>query len=152
LKDVLALCDVASDGTQADSSAVIRRDEGRERGPWHLLAPFGANLWVNGLPLLAGLRVLDDRDEIRVENGRPLFFATEELARVVPMPDSNRAMMCPRCQQRIDAGTAAVRCPRCALWHHESGDLPCWTYSPTCTLCPQPSALDAGFQWTPMEL
>jgi hypothetical protein len=71
---------------------------------------------------------------------------------VSPMPETPRGMMCPRCRQRIEKETLAVRCPQCGLWHHQSEELPCWTYSSTCAMCPQPSALDAGYQWTPTEL
>lgn len=130
---------------------LVRHPE-RARAPWHLLAASGTDVWVNGIPLVGGLRVLDDRDHIRIGDDGRFFFSTEDLARVDPMPGADKAMVCPRCRQPIERGTAAVRCPQCALWHHQSSELPCWTYSPTCALCPQPTALDAGFQWTPVEL
>ena len=49
------------------------------------------------------------------------------------------------------AGTPAVQCPACGRWFHQSAELPCWTYSDHC-LCPQPTALDCGYQWTPHGL
>ncbi len=119
---------------------------------WHLIAPPHAAVWINGMPLQAGIRVLSDRDEIHVTGARSLFFTTEELARVVAMPKTERPMSCPRCRQEIAAESAAVICPQCGIWHHQSEQLPCWEYAETCALCPQPTALDAGFQWTPVEL
>lgn len=141
-------------GDARDGSAdavFLQHGTGNQRA-WHLLAAPDAEVWVNGLPVLAGLRVLADRDEIRIDGRDTFFFSTEELARVTPMPVTDKPVMCPRCRQRIEPDTLGVRCPQCGLWHHQSDDLPCWTYAPTCALCPQPSALDAGFRWTPMEL
>jgi hypothetical protein len=117
---------------------------------WHLIG--NAQMSVNGVPLVGGLRVLSDRDEIRVAGVESWFFSTEELARVEPMPLPGKPIVCPRCRQHIDRDVLAVKCPACGLWHHQSDDLPCWTYAPTCALCPQPTPLDAGFQWTPVEL
>ena len=122
------------------------------RSGWHLIASPDVRVAVNGLPLLGGLRVMADRDEIRLENAAPCFFSTELLARVVDMPITDLPMTCPRCRQRIESATPAVACPACSLWHHQSENLPCWTYAPTCALCPQPTPLDAGFLWTPMDL
>jgi hypothetical protein len=151
LADVLALCGAAAH-RETEPDGVLVQDATIDRSPWHLLAPYGASLWVNGLPLLAGIHVMGDRDQISAADGTAMFFSTEALARVAPMPATERPMMCPRCRQRIATGDAAVRCPQCALWHHESEQYPCWTYAATCALCPQPTALDAGYQWTPMEL
>jgi hypothetical protein len=117
---------------------------------WHLVAI--GRVFVNGVPVLGGLRVLSDRDEIRVAGVETWFFSTEELARVEPMPVAGKPIVCPRCRQRIDTDILAVKCPACSLWHHQSDDLPCWTYAPTCALCPQPTQLDSGFQWTPVGL
>lgn len=133
-------------------AAYLLRDAARERAAWHLLARPEIAISINGLPLLGGLRVLDDRDEIRLAGDDALFFSTEELARVVPTPITDKPMMCPRCRQRVEPGTLAVCCPDCRLWYHQSDALPCWTYAPTCALCPQPTPLDTGFRWTPMEL
>ena len=106
---------------------------------------------VNGAPLDAGIRVLRDRDELRV-NAHRMFFSSEVLAEVVPFPGGDRAVFCPRCKLQIAPESAAVRCPRCGVWHHQSEELPCWTYAERCTLCDQSSRLDAGFGWTPEDL
>jgi hypothetical protein len=113
------------------------------------VAPSGTPLMVNGLPLRAGLRTLQDRDELRVPGLGPLYFSTERIARIEPLPTEPDALSCPRCRDRIAAGSPAVRCPGCGLWHHQTEDRPCWTYAETCALCPQPTAADAGYRWTP---
>lgn len=137
---------------RCDSVPMLVHCESTTARGWHLLAPLTEHVWLNGLPLVAGIRALCDRDEIRSSDGTSYFYSVEELARVTPLPSTDAALMCPRCRQQIEQGTDAVLCPQCRLWHHQSDDLPCWTYAPTCAMCPQPSALDAGYQWTPMEL
>jgi hypothetical protein len=113
------------------------------------LAPSGVAL--NGAPLRAGIRMLADRDEIRIAGLGRVFYSSERLARVQPLPGADRRIDCPRCMQEIHAGTPAVCCPRCERWMHMSDEFPCWGYSETC-LCGHPSALDAGYQWTPNDL
>lgn len=134
------------------SGAALLNTGSPGHGAWHLVAPPHVELWINGMPMLAGLHVMADRDEIRFDARDTFFFSTEALARVSPMPITDKAVMCPRCRQRIEPHTLAVCCPPCGLWHHQSDELPCWTYAPTCALCPQPTPLDAGFRWTPTEL
>lgn len=136
--------------SSADEPRVQRVDSGAGSG-WVLLAGPDCDVSVNGLPLLAGIRLLADRDEIRVAGASPVYFSAEALARIEPLPDTGREVICPRCRQPIEKGTPAVRCPSssCGVWHHESERFPCWTYAATCSLCPQPTDLEAGFQWTP---
>ena len=124
----------------------------RDRMAWVLLAAQGTAIWANGLPLLTGIRALVDQDELRVGGSEPIYFSTETLARREPVPDAVRELFCPRCRQRIRPGTDAVRCPGCGVWHHAAEELPCWSYASTCTLCPQPTEVDAGFRWTPEAL
>ena len=47
-----------------------------------------------------------------------------------------------------------VTCPQCGVWHHqrETDALRCWTYSPHCAMCDQPTDLSAGYRWTPQGL
>jgi hypothetical protein len=122
------------------------------RSTWHVIAPPDAPAWVNGLPIVHGLRELRDRDEIRTATGETFYYSGEELAQVEPMPPTPNAMSCPRCREVVAVGSPAVRCPHCALWYHQSDHFPCWTYAETCAMCPHPTALDAGYQWTPVEL
>ena len=127
--------------------------EGTAGGPvsWALLASPNARPLLNGLALRLGMRLLRDRDQISV-GGRHYFFSSEELARVVPFPGLAQPAHCPRCKRIIEPGDAAVACPQCRAWHHQS-KFPCWTYEGTCALCQrQPTALDTGFAWTPENL
>jgi len=120
---------------------------------WALLAGAAAGVSVNGLPLVTGIRALRDRDEVRIGEAEPVFFSTESLAAVEPFPGAGRAIFCPRCKQEIPVGARAVRCPQCGVWHHQTEELPCFSYAPTCgALCPQKTELGAGFQWTPEEM
>lgn len=122
---------------------------------WALVAARSSKATVNGCPPVAGLRVLSDRDEIRIGAESRMYFSTESLAAVVPFPASEHpehVVRCGRCRLPIALGAPAVRCPRCALWFHQSADSPCWTYAPECgDFCGQPTALDAGFSWMPED-
>jgi hypothetical protein len=123
---------------------------------WLLLAGSAA-VRVNGSRLDLGIRVLADRDEIllgdvdRSDAGR-FYFSTENLACIEPFPGGQRAGVCPRCRRPIATGTSAVRCPQCDSWHHEAGEMNCWTCDDKCGRCPQTTALDAGYRFTPEGL
>ena len=121
-------------------------------GAWALVASSARPLRVNGVRASAGLRVLSDRDEIMIAEKDSLFFSTERRARVEPAPLVESALTCPRCKSAIDAHTLAVKCPSCSVWHHEAETMSCWRYAETCALCDQPTALDAGYRFTPEEL
>jgi len=138
----------AADGGAATIAAVAagRREESV------LFAPGVPRATVNGLPVRAGIRVLAHQDEVRLASGAAFFFSTEQLARIEPLPAFGRRVNCARCQQPIEEASAAVRCPACDRWHHERPDLPCWSHVPKCATCPQATALDAGFRWTPADL
>jgi hypothetical protein len=129
--------------------AAIHRSSGSEGERWVLIG--SATVSVNALPLLVGLHVLRDRDEIRLGEMR-VFFSTETLAAVAACPAAPEPLKCPRCTQTIDTGAPAVRCPQCGVWHHQSERLPCWTYVDTCQLCDQTTALDGTYRWTPEDL
>jgi hypothetical protein len=148
---------------QTTSAWLTRHDDlGREER-WILLAAThaGETVRCNGMPLTAGLRILRDRDEIRLPGCEPVYFSTERLCRVVPYPAHEKPVICPRCRQPL-AGTA-VQCPNvhCGAWHHQSAELPCWTGYvdegrpfATCALCNRPTTLypEAEFVWTPEGL
>ena len=129
-------------------AAVIRA--GAEDSPvWVLLAAAEGDLRINGFAPVAGVRVLQDHDEIRANPSNTLFFSTETLARVAEFPGAERAIFCGRCRQPMQNAEMAVRCPQCGIWYHQTESLPCWTYAPTCAFDPQPTSLDAGYAWTP---
>ena len=118
---------------------------------WVCLEGNEQDVRINGEQLPLGLRVLRHKDEILIAAQR-LFFSTERLARVESFTGAAPADRCPRCTQPIPAGGAAVQCPACGGWHHQSADLPCWTYTAHCALCDQPTALNADYGWTPEDL
>lgn len=125
---------------------------------WILLIEPSAPVWVNGQAVTLGVRILRDRDEIRMGRLQPttLFFSTERMAAVEPFPGADRPIHCPRCKTELAVGVPAVRCPnpQCGLWHHQApeSNLPCWTYDTRCASCDQQTALDAGYRWTPEGL
>ena len=131
-------------------ASLVRSDQD-DHESWVLTA-FPGRVTVNGVRVASGLHVLADRDEITVAGYEPVFFSTERLAAIEKCPASDRALTCPRCRQVIAPYTPAVCCPACGVWHHQDGDLKCWTYAERCALCPHPTGLDAGYQWTPEDL
>jgi hypothetical protein len=131
----------------------LRGDEhGREE--WALIAGAPGAVLVNGAPVILGIKLLSDRDALSISGVGRCYFSTELLARVEEFPGSEAPVFCPRCQQEIEGGTTAVRCPGadCGVWHHQRDELPCWTYDRTCGAgCSQSTDLDAGYRWTPDE-
>jgi hypothetical protein len=132
-----------------DSAAFGLRRSGGEPECWVAIGPPAVH--VNGVALDVGIRVLRDRDELRVGDARA-YYSSESLPVVVAFPGAERPVFCPRCQQEIPPQSAAVRCPACGVWHHQTDELPCWTYAEHCALCDQPTALDGGFRWSPEEV
>ena len=131
----------------------------RQSGPggkdwWVFAATVDSPVYVNGVLLSLGLRVLRDRDEIRIGLSTPLFFSYESLAQIESFPGGPKPTKCPRCQQEIASDTPAVRCPQCSIWYHQNPktELPCWTYSKTCAKCTQVTQIEAGYRWTPEGL
>ena len=140
---------ISTDG----APATLSRYERPEQAPlWILFGCAPGAVRVNGRLLLAGIAVLHDRDEITVGGRTPFYFSTEELAHVEPFPAGDGPVFCARCRQAIAPGTPAVRCPSCGHWCEQSEQKPCWTYGPSCPMCEQPTAFDAGLRWTPEEL
>lgn len=122
----------------------------RAGGRWALVAGPHRRVWVNGVWLDLGLRLLEDRDQIRLDNGRSCYYSSEARARRTRYAGDGRAVQCPRCKQEITPGSIAVGCPHCGVWHHESEERPCWSDFPTCTHCGRQTTLeDAPFTWAP---
>jgi Zn finger protein HypA/HybF involved in hydrogenase expression len=119
---------------------------------WAILTGQECGVTINGIPLLLGLRVLIDRDEIRWGPDAFAFYSTEEPADIASLPQGDRKIFCPRCKQEITPGTPAVRCPRCGIWHHQSEQLPCYTYAERCATCTRRASLDSSYDWTPEEM
>lgn len=130
---------------------------------WVVLCGADAQVRLNGTPLLLGLAMLRDRDEIVLPSvgvdgraaERRFYFSTEELAKVVAAP-AGLTQQCPRCKLSIAPGDLAVRCPSCGAWHHQSESdpcFPCWSYTDRCAACHQhETSLDGQLHWTPAEL
>lgn len=134
------------------TAALLLRSRLPDGETWLVMGLAPSGVLLNGEPLRTGIRVLADRDELHVDGVGRVFFSSERLARIEAFPGAERTVRCPRCKQIVEPGSAAVRCPQCAAWYHQSDDLPCWTYAPHCALCPQPTALETGYQWTPAEV
>ncbi|MBM3882248.1 MAG: hypothetical protein FJ387_21435 [Verrucomicrobia bacterium] len=127
----------------------------RHAGPvWVLIGGATHPVRVNGDPLSTGLRLLRDRDEIQLDAGVRLYFSAEEVAEVRPFPGATEKVFCPRCKLELNPGEPAVRCPapQCGIWHHQTDQFNCWTYSGGCALCGHPTELAGGLRWTPDQL
>lgn len=138
-------------GTGGEAAQIVLNDSERE---CVLLSSAKTGVWVNGTPLVLGICVLRDRDEIQVrEPGagqqRRFYFSTERVASVEPCPETDDSSRCPRCKRPIEFDDPSVRCPTCGAWHHQTDQMPCWTYHTTCALCDQSTDMNAGFRWTP---
>ncbi len=141
-----------SEGAAGGDVCLLRRLGLSGTEAWTLVAPDGTSVSINGEPVILGMRVLRDRDEIRVGQREAVFFSTEQLAIVEDFPGIGKVAPCPRCKQHVDVGSRAVRCPRCSMWYHEEADLPCWTYDDVCSVCGRQTDLEMGFSWTPEDL
>ena len=119
---------------------------------WALVSPMRSGVRVNGRVVAAGLRVMADRDEIRIGDSQ-FFFSAESIAEVVAFPGAVRPVFCGRCRLPLAAGSPAVCCPECAIWHHQGGkeNRLCWTYAPTCSYCQTQTGLGSELKWAPEE-
>ena len=110
---------------------------------------------INGSPVIAGIRVLQDRDEIVVRDceGRShrLYFSAERIARIEQLKEQDRTVSCARCSLEITPGDQIIRCPKCNAVHHQSDELTCWTYSDKCAngMCYQDTEITSDFSWVP---
>lgn len=136
----------AAGGSDVSSSASALLIPGGESGSTLVSRP-GASVRLNGRPVPGGLRVLVDRDEIRIDGHRFYFAARDPLAIEAY---SGPAISCPRCSGLIQTGSAAVRC-RCGAWLHQSEEHPCFTYGDSCPACSGPTRLE-DIPWDPSEL
>jgi hypothetical protein len=151
LPEALPLAGISLEaGSAAPLATLLQSAGGGGRQRWVLLSA-SQGLHVNGVPLLTGMRVLLDHDEIRLGTAGSIFFSAESPAVVEAYPASAAPTKCARCTQVILPGMCCVRCPHCGVFWHQSEDWSCWTYSPQC-ICGQPTALDGSFRWSPEDL
>ena len=159
--DVMTLTDagvypasISQDETAMQDHVFILGCQHSGEKTWIVLPGRGAPVWINGRFIQPGIRVLQDRDEVRVRHQPSVFFSAEQLARVVPYTPGASSVFCPRCKQPMVDGTPSVQCPHCEVWHHqdEAQALECWRYSEHCAMCDQLTDFHAGFRWSPSDL
>ena len=142
-------------GNKDNYTIIARHQTGQARAAWILMVAPERTVRINGAPMPAGIRVLQDRDHVQLHERSiavSLFYSSELIPRPDVFPGTAQPCFCPRCKQAIEANTPAVRCPGCAVWYHQSDEYPCWTYSASCALCPQKTDLEAGFAFSPEDL
>ena len=137
---------------EAAPRALLLREPSVGSSGWLLVTTKGCRARVSGKSVATGIRRLVDRDEILLHGLGRCYFSTETLARIEPLSEEEATGCCPRCKQGLTAGQPAVKCPGCGVWHHQSDELPCWTYAERCAICGGSTALDSGFSWTPEEM
>jgi|GEM_PF-1820550 len=130
---------------------------GWNEGAWFLLSSLRSGVLVNGLPVSAGIRLLEDGDEIRVRGSGIFYFSAERAARPETFQSDSkeaRSVRCPRCLREIRDGEAVVRCPRCGVLHHHlpGEGYPCWTYAGGCAVCGGSTSLADEPEWSPDEI
>ena len=138
-----------SNSAKEGCTIVAPTDGDGQEGSWAVVWGRSKKIKVNGLRMATGIRALSHGDEIKVGDNVPIYFSTEVLARIETFEGSEEPLVCPRCKQVIEPGSAVVRCPGCSVLHHEAGDLNCWSFAPKCSMCDNPTGIDEGFQWVP---
>ena len=132
----------------------LRYGSGLESGVVLITRP-GVRAWVNGQPVLGGLRRLQHQDEIIAGRLR-LYYSAESTPVVVTfrLKEGTRAPTCPVCRGPVKDGQQAVQCPGCSRWYHQLDAAEgkpakhCWTYADTC-LCKHPTSLSGESAWRP---
>ena len=81
------------EGSNDPRAASLVRAGGSGSELWAVLG--SESVLVNGDPLLLGVRVLTDRDELRIGGGPPFYFSRERLAKIEPFPleDSGKILL-----------------------------------------------------------
>lgn len=137
----------------AGSATMLRFRRAAGGAPGYALLADPEAVRVNGEPLLTGLRVLRDRDEILGPRGDRLWYSSERLAEVAPFVGEEDAR-CPRCRGGIVRGVAAVACPGCGVFYHSSEERPCFLFHDSCVICGHATCglAEPEFGWTPCAL
>ncbi len=138
-------------GAGDDAPVTLIPTAGEARTLWCLVASPRREIRVNGWILPGGVRILSDRDEIRLPHGARFYYSDADPARVEPLPESAGVVCCGLCTAPIEVGSDAVRCPGCGVWHHASDKRDCWTYNPTCSSGDQPTSLTDESAWSPED-
>ena len=108
-------------GEEMIDAVVLLPMTGARGSDWVLISRSDAEVGINGLPLISGIRVLSDRDEISIGTGESYFFSTETCSPVRGLRPV-RAGRCltekapkPRNSTRSPRASAAVISLRMAL-------------------------------------
>jgi hypothetical protein len=137
-----------SDGGPPSALLMRSRCGGLEQ--WLAMRIAARPLYVNGEPLRTGIRVINDRDEMRLGGRQRVFFSGERLPRVEPFAGGPREVLCPRCRRGIAAGKPIVRCGCGTAFHQDSDpEFQCFTYAPACPVCARPTELTDTYRWQP---
>jgi len=102
--------------------------------------------------VLAGIRVLKDRDEIVIHQQARFYFSAQSFARVETFkPKGSERISCSICGNLVREGEQIVCCPRCQVIYHQKDDCPCWTSSQACATygCGFATALNNQKIWIP---
>jgi hypothetical protein len=126
-------------------------------GPLRIVALLSSEtqVWVSGRPLVGGLAVLRDRDEILVD-GERIYYSCESQPHVdrFHAVDGERPPKCAVCRMALEEGQTIVHCPNCGRAYHqleaagEQAAKQCFTYRPQC-LCGHPTSLSGEPTWRP---
>lgn len=148
----------AAFGRQADGGARLATFQLDGLARSAIVAPLGAPVFVNGEPVLGGLRLLEHRDEV-ILAGERLYFSAESKPQIVLYePDPNgRLVKCALCRLPLAPGQdMVVHCPQCGRIFHQVAEREgqparlCWTFRPSC-LCGHPTPITDEPIWQPGE-
>lgn len=120
-----------------------------------LLVRSGAVAFVNGVPVLGGLQVLEHRDELLVAGVRAFYSVESKVEPTTYQVADGRVVKCVLCRTPFVSGQdTIVKCPQCGrCYHHMEADADrpaklCWTFRETC-LCGHPTRLSDEPLWRP---
>lgn len=147
----------ACDDIHNDQIRIVAFRDGT-RPSFALLAARDVLVRVNGLVVVAGMRVLQHKDELWV-GAEQMFFSAEStpVAEIFQGNTSKRPSRCPICRDAMRDGQQVVRCPGCSRLFHQieaTNETParlCWTYLSECKFCEHPTSMTGEPTWRPDE-
>jgi hypothetical protein len=142
------LRDYPGEGERDDAAALLVRSA-EDGKAFAVLTRCAASL--NGAPLLTGMALLRDRDELSFPGGARFYYVERSTAAVERYAGGACAARCVRCSRPFAVGDDVVRCPSCGSMMHCVVDLDCYRYG-VCPTCEAPPALDDQDAWSPEAL
>lgn len=135
-----------------EPEALLLRSQTGAGEHWLLMNLTLRPLAINGERLANGIRILTDKDEIRLADVGRVFFSSERLPRLELFAGSERPLFCPRCRDPLVVSRPIVRCACSVAYHFDAErDRRCFDYGP-CTVCNAPTELSETFRWQPGAL